>query len=68
MLSLTGESAESFAPAVKTLRAFVQKIPPRLITKTAKKSAPSEPPHSSDFWTPCKLRRSTERRCSEGRS
>jgi uncharacterized protein len=37
MLSLTGESAESFAPAVKTLRAFVQKIPPRLITKTAQK-------------------------------
>lgn len=37
MISLTGESSESFAPAVKTLHAFVQKIPPRLITKTAQK-------------------------------
>jgi uncharacterized protein len=37
MISLTGESAESFAPAVKTLRVFLQKIPPRLITKTAQK-------------------------------
>jgi uncharacterized protein len=36
MLSLTGESAENFARAVKTLRAFVRDIPPRLITKTAR--------------------------------
>jgi uncharacterized protein len=35
MLSLTGESAESFAKAVKTLRSFVRDIPPKLITKTA---------------------------------
>lgn len=34
MLSLTGANAESFAPAVKTLRSFVREIPPRLITKT----------------------------------
>jgi uncharacterized protein len=37
MISLTGESAESFAPAVKALRAFVKEIPPRLITKTARR-------------------------------
>ena len=37
MLSLTGESAESFARAAKTLRSFVHEIPPRLITKTAQK-------------------------------
>jgi uncharacterized protein len=37
MLSLTGEHAESFARAVKTLRSFVRDIPPRLITKTAQK-------------------------------
>jgi uncharacterized protein len=37
MLSLTGESAESFARAVKTLRSFLRDIPPRLITKTAQK-------------------------------
>lgn len=37
MLSLTGESAESFARAVKALRTFVRDIPPRLITKTAQK-------------------------------
>ncbi|MGC1380804.1 MAG: HD domain-containing protein [Candidatus Baltobacteraceae bacterium] len=37
MISLTGESAESFARAVKTLRAFVREIPPRLITKTAQR-------------------------------
>ncbi len=36
MLSLTGENAESFARAVRTLRSFVRDIPPRLITKTAK--------------------------------
>ncbi|HLY01285.1 MAG TPA: HD domain-containing protein [Candidatus Cybelea sp.] len=35
MISLTGASAESFAREVKTLRAFVHDIPPRLITKTA---------------------------------
>jgi uncharacterized protein len=35
MLSLTGENAESFARAVKTLRTFVRDIPPALITKTA---------------------------------
>ncbi|HEY2555338.1 MAG TPA: HD domain-containing protein [Candidatus Cybelea sp.] len=37
MISLTGESAESFAPAVKTLRSFVKVIPTRLITKTARR-------------------------------
>ncbi|MGB6517286.1 MAG: HD domain-containing protein [Candidatus Cybelea sp.] len=37
MISLTGESAESFARAVKALRSFVHDIPPRLITKTAQK-------------------------------
>lgn len=39
MISLTGESAESFAHAVKTLRTFVRDIPPRLITKTAQRIA-----------------------------
>ena len=37
MLSLTGEKAESFARAVKSLRTFVHDIPPRLITKTAQR-------------------------------
>jgi uncharacterized protein len=37
MLSLTGEHAESFARAVKTLRSFLRDIPPKLITKTAQK-------------------------------
>jgi uncharacterized protein len=37
MLSLAGEHAESFAPAVKALRSFVRDIPPKLITKTAQK-------------------------------
>ncbi|MGA7356366.1 MAG: HD domain-containing protein [Candidatus Cybelea sp.] len=37
MLSLTGEHAESFAPAVKALRSFLRDIPPKLITKTAQK-------------------------------
>ncbi len=37
MLSLTGETAESFARAVKALRSFVHDIPPRLITTTAQK-------------------------------
>ena len=36
MISLTGESAPSFAPAVKSLRAFLKEIPPRLITKTGR--------------------------------
>lgn len=37
MIALVGEKAPSFAPAVKTLRGFVQDIPPRLITKTAQR-------------------------------
>ncbi|MGA8535461.1 MAG: HD domain-containing protein [Candidatus Tumulicola sp.] len=37
MLSLTGEKAPSFAPAVKTLRSFLRDIPPRLITRAAKR-------------------------------
>ncbi len=37
MISLTGESAQSFAPAVKALRSFLRDIPPRLITKTAQR-------------------------------
>src|SRR5579863_1488860 len=37
MISLTGESAESFARAVKALRTFVRDIPPKLITKTARR-------------------------------
>jgi uncharacterized protein len=37
MISLTGEGAESFARAVKTLRSFLRDIPPKLITKTAKR-------------------------------
>jgi len=37
MISLTGESAESFVRAVKALRTFVHDIPPRLITKTAQR-------------------------------
>ena len=37
MISLTGENAESFARAVKSLRTFVHDIPPKLITKTAQK-------------------------------
>ena len=36
MISLTGESAASFAPAVKSLRAFLKEIPPRLLTKTGR--------------------------------
>lgn len=36
MLSLTGEKAPSFAPAVGTLRKFLRDIPPRLITRTAR--------------------------------
>jgi uncharacterized protein len=37
MLSLTGEKAPSFAPAVRTLRKFLLEIPPRLITRTARR-------------------------------
>jgi uncharacterized protein len=37
MLSLTGESAESFGSAVKALRSFVTEIPPRLVTKAAQR-------------------------------
>lgn len=37
MISLSGEGAESFARAVKTLRSFLREIPPRLITKTAQR-------------------------------
>ena len=37
MISLTGESAESFGRAVKALRSFLRDIPPRLVTKTAQR-------------------------------
>ena len=37
ILSLTGEKAPSFAPAVKTLRGFLRSIPPRLITPAARR-------------------------------
>ena len=37
MISLTGEKAPSFAPAVKQLRKFLTDIPPRLITKAARR-------------------------------
>jgi hypothetical protein len=37
MISLTGEKAPSFAAAVKQLRKFVTDIPPRLITKAARR-------------------------------
>jgi uncharacterized protein len=37
MISLTGEHAESFARAVKTLRSFLRDIPPRLITQTGQR-------------------------------
>jgi len=37
LIALTGAKAPSFAPAVKTLRGFLQSIPPRLITRTAQK-------------------------------
>lgn len=37
MISLTGASAASAAGAIKTLRAFIREIPPRLITKTAQR-------------------------------
>jgi len=37
LIALTGAKAPSFAPAVKTLRKFLKDIPPKLITKTARK-------------------------------
>lgn len=37
MISLAGEKAPSFAPAIKQLRKFVTDIPPRLITKAARR-------------------------------
>lgn len=37
IIALTGEKAPSFAPAVKTLRGFLEDIPPRLITRTARR-------------------------------
>lgn len=37
LIALTGAKAASFAPAVKTLRGFVKDIPPRLITRTARR-------------------------------
>jgi len=37
MISLTGEKAASFDPAIVTLKGLVEKIPPRLITATAKR-------------------------------
>jgi len=37
LLALTGAQAPSFAPAVKTLRKFLKVIPPRLITKSARR-------------------------------
>jgi uncharacterized protein len=37
MISLTGEKAPSFAAAAKTLRKFLTDIPPRLITKAARR-------------------------------
>lgn len=36
-VALTGENAPSFAPAVKTLHEYLKDIPPRLITKTARR-------------------------------
>lgn len=39
MLSLTGAKAPSFAPAVSALRGFLTAIPPRLITRTARRIA-----------------------------
>jgi uncharacterized protein len=37
LLALTGEKAPSFAPAVASLRQLLHDIPPRLITRTARK-------------------------------
>lgn len=37
LIALTGEKGPSVAPAVKTLRGFLKSIPPRLITRTARR-------------------------------
>ena len=37
LIALTGAKAQSFAPALKTLKGFVDKIPPRLVTRTAQR-------------------------------
>lgn len=37
LIALTGAKGPSFAPAVKTLRGFLEDIPPKLITRTARK-------------------------------
>lgn len=37
MIALTGAKSPSFAPAIKTLRGFLKSIPPRLITRTARR-------------------------------
>ena len=37
LIALTGAKAPSFAPAVKTLRGFLEDIPPKLITRTARR-------------------------------
>ena len=37
LIALTGAKAPSFAPAVKTLRGFLEDIPPKLVTKTAQR-------------------------------
>jgi len=37
MISLTGEKAPSFAPAVASLRKFIREIPPRLVTQQGRR-------------------------------
>jgi uncharacterized protein len=37
MIALTGDKAASFAPAVRALRMFLKAIPPRLITRSARR-------------------------------
>jgi len=37
LIALTGAKAPSVAPAVRTLRGFLKQIPPRLITRTARR-------------------------------
>lgn len=37
LIALTGAKAPGFAPAVKTLRKLLEDIPPRLITRTARR-------------------------------
>jgi len=49
LIALTGENAPSFAPAVKTLRGFVEQIPPRLITKTARRIGADRAAELSSF-------------------